>query len=65
MADAATKKAVKNGTKPLVMRYEVYNLTCNNSYDPSKAEKKLGYTSRSCRETIRDEITWLREFGKE
>lgn len=64
MADAATKKAAKNGTKPLVTRYEVYNLTRNNSYDPSKAEKELGYTSRSCRETIRDEIAWLREFGK-
>lgn len=64
MADAATKKAAKDGSKPLITRYEVYNLTRNNSYDPSKAEKELGYTSRPCRETIHDEIVWLREMGK-
>lgn len=64
MADAAAKKARKDGTKPLITRYEVYNLTRNNSYDPSKAEKELGYTTRSCRETIHDEVVWLRENGK-
>lgn len=64
MADVATKKAAKDGTKPMITRYEVYNLTRNNAYDPSKAEIELGYTSRPCRDTIHDEIVWLREIAK-
>jgi len=36
----------------------------NNRFDSSKASKELGYTTRSYRETIRDEIRWLKETGK-
>lgn len=64
MADKMVKKAAKTGTRPLLTRYEIYNLTRNNAYDTTKAKRELGYTTRPCRETIRDEIAWLRSIGK-
>ncbi|XME04080.1 NAD-dependent epimerase/dehydratase family protein [Lachnospiraceae bacterium C1.1] len=46
----------------------VYGDLCNKDdlerFDSSKASKELGYTTRSYRETIRDEIRWLKETGK-
>lgn len=42
----------------------VYNLARNNRFDSSKAAKELGYTTRPYRETIRDEIRWLKDTGK-
>ena len=44
--------------------FSVYNLARNNDFDSGKAKRELGYTTRSYRETIRDEIAWLRETGK-
>ena len=44
--------------------FSVYNLARNNRFDSSKASKELGYTTRSYRETIRDEIRWLKAVGK-
>lgn len=44
--------------------FSVYNLARNNRFDSSKAKRELGYTTRSYRETIRDEIRWLKETGK-
>lgn len=64
MADQMVKKAEKTGTRPLLTRYEIYNLTRNNAYDTTKAKRELGYTTRPCRETIHDEIEWLRKIGK-
>ena len=58
------KSAKKKGTKPLMTSFSVYNLARNNTFDSSKAKHELGYTTRSYRETLRDEIQWLRETGK-
>jgi len=48
-------------TKPVITSFMVYNLSKNNCFDYSKAEKELGYHIRSFRETIKDEIQWLRD----
>ena len=60
-ADILEKQAKKTGTKPALTRYEIYNLARNNEYDSSKARRELGYTSRSYRETIHDEVEWLKQ----
>ena len=44
--------------------FAVYNLARNNNFDSSKARKELGYTTRSYRETMHDEIEWLKASGK-
>ena len=36
----------------------------NNAFDYSKAEKELGYHTRSYAETLHDEAVWLRAEGK-
>ena len=64
IAKILEKKAKKTGEKPLMTTFSVYNLARNNRFDSSKASKELGYTTRSYRETIRDEIRWLKETGK-
>ena len=58
------KKAQKNGTKPMMTSFSVYNLTRNNEFDSTKAKEELGYNTRSYRETIIDEIEWLKFEGK-
>ena len=60
-ADILEKQAKKSGKKPAMTRYEVYNLARNNEYDSSKARRELGYTTRSYRETIHDEVEWLKQ----
>ncbi|MBR5138359.1 MAG: NAD-dependent epimerase/dehydratase family protein [Alistipes sp.] len=52
------------GKKPLMTTFSVYNLSRNNCYDYSKAVQELGYKTRSYKDTIRDEITWLKTAGK-
>ena len=32
--------------------------------EEEKAERELGYSTRTYRKTIRDEIRWLKETGK-
>ena len=64
MADIMEKQAKRKGTKPMMTRFSVYNLARNNDFDSSKAKKELGYTTRSYRETIRDEVAWLKKTGK-
>lgn len=44
--------------------FSVYNLERNNAFDYSKAQKELGYHTRSYAETLHDEAVWLREEGK-
>ena len=63
MAKLMEKKAEKKGEKPLMTTFSVYNLARNNDFDSSKAKKELGYKTRSYRETIRDEIDWLKCAG--
>ncbi len=57
-------KAKKNGEKPLLTTFSVYNLARNNTFDSSKAVRELGYHTRSYRETIHDEVQWLKASGK-
>lgn len=57
------KKAAKSGQKPLMTTFSVYNLERNNTFDYSKAQRELGYTTRPYQETIRDEVRWLIEKG--
>ncbi len=64
IAKILEKKAKKTGEKPLMTTFSVYNLARNNRFDSSKASTDLGYTTRSYREIIRDEIRWLKETGK-
>ncbi|MCR5823854.1 MAG: NAD-dependent epimerase/dehydratase family protein [Lachnospiraceae bacterium] len=64
LAQILEKKAKKTGAKPLMTTFSVYNLARNNRFDSSKANKDLGYTTRPYRETIRDEIRWLKDTGK-
>lgn len=42
---------------------DVYNLDKNNSFDYSKAVREIGYKTRPYKETIKDEIAWLKENG--
>lgn len=54
------KKAAKKGKKPLLTRFSVYNLARNNTFDSAKARRELGYRTRSYRETIHDEVEWMK-----
>lgn len=64
IANVLEKKAKKKGEKPLMTSFSVYNLARNNVFDSGKARRELGYTTRSYRETIHDEIAWLKHEGK-
>ena len=64
LAKIMEKRAKKNGTKPLMTTFSVYNLARNNDFDSEKARRELGYKTRSYTETIRDEVKWLKETGK-
>lgn len=64
LAKQMEKKAEETGEKPVMTTFSVYNLARNNDFDSSKAKKELGYSTRSYRETIHDEIQWLKTTGK-
>mgnify|MGYP002624342346 CR=1 FL=1 len=64
LAKKLEKKAKKKGEKPMMTSFSVYNLIRNNEFDSSNSKKELGYTTRSYRETIVDEIRWLKKEGK-
>ena len=64
MAGMMEKQAKKTGKRPLMTTFSVYNLARNNAFDSAKAKRELGYTTRSYRETIHDEVAWLKETGK-
>ena len=64
LAKVMEKQAAKKGTRPLMTTFAVYNLARNNDFDSSKAHRELGYTTRSYRETMHDEIEWLKASGK-
>ena len=63
IAKIMEKKAKKNGTKPLMTTFSVYNLARNNDFSSEKAKKELGYETRSYEITIKDEVKWLKERG--
>lgn len=63
IAHTLEKKAEKTGEKPMMTTFSVYNLARNNEFDYSKAKKELGYHTRSYKETIHDEVQWLRQEG--
>ena len=64
MGDLMEKQAKKKGTKPMMTRFSVYNLARNNNFDSTKAIRELGYSTRTYRDTIHDEIQWLKATGK-
>ena len=64
LGKAMEKQAKRKGKKPMMTSFSVYNLARNNTFDSGKARRELGYTTRSYRETIHDEISWLKEDGK-
>ncbi len=49
------------GKEALLTDFGLYNLTRNNDFDSSKAEKELGFKCRPFSETIKDEVVWLKE----
>jgi dihydroflavonol-4-reductase len=57
-------RAQRTGVKPLMTTFSVYNLARNNEFDSTKAKRELGYRTRSYRDTIHDEIQWLKASGK-
>ena len=63
IAQTMEKKAEKTGEKPMMTTFSVYNLARNNEFDYSKAKEELGYTTRSYKETIHDEVQWLKAEG--
>ena len=64
LAGISEKSARRKGRKPLLTTFSVYNLARNNDFDSGKAERELGYHTRSYRETMHDEIAWLKATGK-
>jgi len=64
IAKGMEMQAKRSGKKPLITTFSVYNLARNNAFDYSKAEKELGYRTRSYEETLKDEVVWLRSEGK-
>ena len=63
IAQTMEKKAEKTGEKPMMTTFSVYNLARNNEFDYSKAKEELGYTTRSYKETIHDEVMWYKQAG--
>ncbi len=64
MGKTMENKAKRDGTKPLLTTFSVYNLARNNTFDSSKAKRELGYHTRPYKETIHDEVQWLKATGK-
>lgn len=50
--------------KPMFTVYAIKVLQSNCEISSAKAQKELGYTSRSMRESIADGLAWLKENGK-
>lgn len=64
LAGFTERQAKKKGQRPLLTTFSIYNLARNNDFDSGKAMRELGYHTRSYRETMRDEIAWLKATGK-
>jgi dihydroflavonol-4-reductase len=66
MPFAALSESIGNiiGKKTILTRFTIYNLLRNNNFSSQKAVRELGYSIRPFRDTIRDEIEWLRSEGR-
>lgn len=64
MAQVAEWAARLTGKMPMLTTFSVYNLSRNNNFDSTKAERELGYRTRPYKETMRDEIAWLKASSK-
>ncbi len=51
-------------TPPWFSKFTLYNLTRNNEFSSTKAEKELGFKTRPLEETIGDTLTWLKQSGR-
>ena len=60
MMEASAKRT---GKKPLMTTFNVYSLARNNQFDSGKAQRELGYRTRPYRETIHDQIQWMKQEG--
>ncbi len=63
MAKMMEVQAKRKKEKPLMTTFSIYNLARNNDFDSSKAKKELGFQTRSYRETLNDQIDWLKQIG--
>lgn len=63
MAAWLERKASKTKSKPLLTTYSVEVLAKNNRYDSSKAKRELGYYCRPYKQTVKDEVEWLKSRG--
>ncbi|MBP1919626.1 dihydroflavonol-4-reductase [Youngiibacter multivorans] len=63
---AALSESIGNiiGKKTILTRFTIYNLLRNNNFSSEKAVRELGYSIRPFRDTIRDEVEWLRSEGR-
>lgn len=52
------------GKPTILTRFTIYNLLRNNNFSSEKAIRELDYSIRPFRDTIRDEIEWLRMEGR-
>lgn len=52
------------GKKPMLTTFSVYNLSRNNNFDSTKAKRELGYTTRPYKDTMRDQIAWLKSTSR-
>ena len=49
---------------PLYTSYSLYTLGTNAVFSHEKADRLLGYTTRSMEETLRDTIDWMKSTGR-
>lgn len=63
LAKRQERSVSKKNAKPQMTTYAVWNLIRNNEFDSSKARRELGYHTRSYRETMHDEIQWMKKTG--
>ena len=61
LAKHMEKRAEKTGKSPVLSSFAIYNLSRNNSFDYSKAERELDYHTRPYAETLHDLAAWLQE----
>lgn len=64
MAPLYEKICLKRGKPLFFTPYSISVLRSNHVFSKRKAENELGYLTRTMRESIRDTIMWLRDFGK-
>ena len=51
-------------TSPLFTRYSMHTLFSNANFSHEKADRELGYTTRSLKETLRDTVAFLERIGR-